>query len=75
MTVLDLSIIAPLYNEEESIRPLYKAICDAVDDLPYSAEILFVDDGSTDRTGRRFPGARGQVPPQLRPDPGDGGRH
>lgn len=50
MTVLDLSIIAPLYNEEESIRPLYKAICDAVDGLPYSAEILFVDDGSTDRT-------------------------
>ena len=50
MTVLDLSIIAPLYNEEDSIRPLYEAISSALDGLPYSAEILFVDDGSSDGT-------------------------
>ncbi|HRX72890.1 MAG: glycosyltransferase family 2 protein [Geminicoccaceae bacterium] len=46
----DLSIIVPLYNEEESIGPMYEAIQAAVQDLPGSVEIVFVDDGSRDRT-------------------------
>lgn len=49
---LDLSVVVPLYNEEESVRPLYAAIADALAslELPRGAEILFVDDGSRDRT-------------------------
>jgi len=48
----DLSIIAPLYNEEESVKPLYEAIVRAVEPLQLDHEILFVDDGSKDGTFR-----------------------
>ena len=47
---MDLSIIIPLYNEEESVTPLYEAIVDAVAPLDIAYEILFVDDGSRDKT-------------------------
>jgi glycosyltransferase involved in cell wall biosynthesis len=46
----DLSIIVPLYNEEESVRTLYKKIIAAIDSLPLRYEIVFVDDGSVDAT-------------------------
>ena len=46
----DLSVIVPLYNEEESVGPLYEAIVDALDPLGMAYEILFVDDGSRDAT-------------------------
>jgi len=45
-----LSIIVPLYNEEESVLPLYESITGEIDPLQVSYEILFVDDGSKDRT-------------------------
>ena len=47
---IGLSIIVPLYNEEESIRPLYEAISREVDLLGLEYEMLFVDDGSQDNT-------------------------
>ena len=48
--LMDLSIIVPLYNEEESVAPLYNAIVKSVDHLDLEYEILFVDDGSKDQT-------------------------
>ena len=50
---MDLSIIVPLYNEEESIGPLHRAITEAVSPLGLDYEILFVDDGSRDSTFER----------------------
>lgn len=49
---MDLSIVVPLYNEEDSVGPLYQAVSDALDSLSLDggAEILFVDDGSRDGT-------------------------
>jgi glycosyltransferase involved in cell wall biosynthesis len=47
-----LSVIVPFFNEEESIRPLYAAIVRAVEPLGVSFEMVFVDDGSSDRTVR-----------------------
>ena len=47
---LDLSIIVPLYNEEDSVVPLYEAIVKSVDTMGLEYEILFVDDGSKDNT-------------------------
>lgn len=47
---MDLSIVVPLYNEEESVKPLYDAITHAVTPLGIAYEILFVDDGSKDKT-------------------------
>jgi len=44
----ELSIIIPLLNEEESIRPLYKWIVEALEGKVSSLEIIFIDDGSTD---------------------------
>jgi len=46
----DLSIIVPLYNEEDSVPHLYKAIINSVDRMNVIYEILFVDDGSKDHT-------------------------
>lgn len=47
---MDISIVIPVYNEEESIEPLYKAISNSMSPLPYSYEVLLVDDGSKDST-------------------------
>jgi glycosyltransferase involved in cell wall biosynthesis len=44
------SIIVPLYNEQESIRPLYAAIVQALGEIGCTFEIVFVDDGSSDDT-------------------------
>lgn len=42
------SFVVPVLNEEESLEPLYAAIMSALAQLPGEAEIIFVDDGSTD---------------------------
>jgi glycosyltransferase involved in cell wall biosynthesis len=47
-----LSVIVPLYNEEESVRPLYSAIRKTLDSIRVDYEVLFVDDGSQDSTFR-----------------------
>lgn len=47
---LDLSVIIPLYNEEDSIELLFQAVMEAVEPLDLAFEIVFVDDGSRDRT-------------------------
>ena len=45
-----LSIIVPMYNEQESVAPLYRAIVTAIAPLGRAFEMIFVDDGSVDRT-------------------------
>ena len=47
---MDLSVIVPLYNEEDSVTPLYNAIVNSVDRMGINYEMLFVDDGSKDNT-------------------------
>ncbi len=47
---MTLSIVIPLYNEEENIRLLHQKLKEAIDPLNMEYEILFVDDGSNDRT-------------------------
>lgn len=47
---MDLSIVVPFLNEEESISHMYEAIVAAVDPLDCGFEMIFVDDGSSDRT-------------------------
>ena len=44
---IDISIVVPLYNEEESLTELASGI-DAAISSQYSYEIIFVDDGSSD---------------------------
>jgi glycosyltransferase involved in cell wall biosynthesis len=45
-----VSVIVPLYNEQESVRPLYAAIVQALGELGCPFEMVFVDDGSVDET-------------------------
>ncbi len=45
-----LSIVIPVYNEEENIQPLVGRIEEAIAGWNGSVEILFVDDGSGDKT-------------------------
>jgi glycosyltransferase involved in cell wall biosynthesis len=43
-----LSLIVPVYNEERNLPILIEAIQNALDPLPYSWEVILVDDGSED---------------------------
>ncbi len=45
---MDLSIVIPVYNEEESLPHLHKAIHAALAGLPRSWEVIYVNDGSRD---------------------------
>ena len=48
----DVSVVVPLYNEEQSVAMLQRELADALTGLDY--EIIFVDDGSQDKTGARI---------------------
>lgn len=43
-----LSVVIPVMNEEENIKPLFKALREALKGIDY--ELIFVDDGSSDKT-------------------------
>jgi glycosyltransferase involved in cell wall biosynthesis len=45
-----LSVVAPLYNESQNVRPLVEWILQALESYPHSFEIILVDDGSRDDT-------------------------
>lgn len=44
------SVVVPVYNEEEVINVTYKRLKDVMDGLDITYEIIFVNDGSRDRT-------------------------
>ena len=50
---MDLSIIVPVYNEEDSLTPLCDALVAALEPTGRSFEMIFVDDGSADGTFAR----------------------
>ncbi|NOY64274.1 MAG: glycosyltransferase family 2 protein [Nitrospirae bacterium] len=45
-----LSVVIPLYNEEENVEELHQRLTDVLTELPFEYEIIYVDDGSTDNT-------------------------
>ncbi|MBF0106675.1 MAG: glycosyltransferase family 2 protein [Deltaproteobacteria bacterium] len=45
----DISILVPFYNEEANLEENYNNIKQVIDTLPQRAEIVYVDDGSTDQ--------------------------
>lgn len=45
-----VSIVVPVYNEEGNVTELHKEICNVCNENNYTFEIIFVDDGSSDRT-------------------------
>jgi glycosyltransferase involved in cell wall biosynthesis len=51
---VDISVVIPVYNEEGALPAVYRALADALDRLPQSAEIVFADDGSIDGSADRL---------------------
>jgi len=47
---MDISVIVPLYNEDESLEKLYEWIQRVMTSNQFTYEVIFVNDGSTDRS-------------------------
>ena len=47
---MDISVVIPLYNEEESIGELYEWIERVMQQHGFTYEVIFISDGSTDRS-------------------------
>ena len=47
---MDISVVIPLYNEDESIPELYAWIARVMKEHHFSYEVIFINDGSTDRS-------------------------
>ena len=50
MKNIDLSIVIPVYNEEESLELLYNSIINNLKNTNLNFEIIFIDDGSSDKS-------------------------
>jgi glycosyltransferase involved in cell wall biosynthesis len=48
--VTDLSVVIPVYNEEASLTPLWSELRGILEQLELAFEVVFVDDGSRDRS-------------------------
>lgn len=51
---MDVSIVIPLYNEEESVDALYREVTTAAEGLGREYELILVDDGSRDGTSDKL---------------------
>lgn len=58
---MDISVIVPLYNEEESLPSLYEWICRVMNEHQFSYEIIFVNDGSTDQSWQTIAAIKDQA--------------
>ena len=59
---VEVSLVIPLYNEEESLRELHSRIRQAMISAHYSYEVIFVDDGSTDGSWREIESLAAEYP-------------
>ena len=57
-----VDIVVPVFNEEACIEELYARLTRTLEPLPYSFRILFVDDGSRDRSAVLCEGLRARDP-------------
>jgi len=57
-----LSIVVPLYNEEKSVEKLVASILEVGKAFDFSYEIIFVDDGSTDKTWQKIEQLKNSTP-------------
>ncbi len=47
-----ISVVIPVHNEERNIEPLYRELVEVLERLNEPFEIIYVNDGSTDETGK-----------------------
>ncbi len=58
LPTLDLSVVIPVYNEEDNLSPLWAELRGVLEGLALRFEIVFVDDGSDDRSAEIIRGLR-----------------
>ena len=58
----DLSVVIPVYNEEDNLPPLWEELRGVLESLRLSFEVVFVDDGSRDRSAEIIRGFRERDP-------------
>jgi dolichol-phosphate mannosyltransferase len=58
----DLSVVVPVYNEEENILELHRRLTGVMKDMRYTYELIFVNDGSFDTTLDRLKALQAQDP-------------
>jgi len=58
----DLSVVIPVYNEEANLPPLWEELRSVLEPLRLSFEVVFVDDGSRDRSAEIIRGFRERDP-------------
>lgn len=69
---IDLTIVVPCLNEERNVEGTLETIAAALRELPYTFEILVIDDGSTDATAQvveRYCNSHPGLPVQLHRNP------
>ena len=59
---MDISVVVPLYNEEESIAELHAWIKRVMDENNFSYEVIFCNDGSTDHSWKVIEELAGKYP-------------
>lgn len=59
---IELSLVIPAYNEQDTIDPLLARIAEVFENADYSFEAIVVDDGSTDRTLELLKAAKTKKP-------------
>src|SRR5512132_1000455 len=64
--MLPLSLVVPVYNEEENLPLLMDAICNAIEPLKKDWEVIFVDDGSRDGSLQVLENLAGNDPGHVR---------
>ena len=62
----DISVVVPLYNEDESIPELYSWITRVMNANNFSYEVIFVNDGSTDKSWDVIEGLSANDPEHVR---------
>lgn len=63
---LDLSVLVPIYNEADNLRPLHDELSAALGPTGLSYELIFVDDGSTDGSRARLDALQKADPAHVR---------
>ena len=59
---VEISVVVPVYNEQDNVVPLLESIRDALEGLGRPYEAVVVDDGSTDATAERLREAAERLP-------------
>jgi glycosyltransferase involved in cell wall biosynthesis len=52
--IKSVSLVLPVYNEEDNVEPLYEALAATMESLPLPCEVVLVNDGSSDDTAARL---------------------